>query len=68
LVHGWDLAAGAGIAYHPDGEVVNAVRAFATAVVDADRRERGLFGPAVATPPDADPFTALLGHLGRRAG
>jgi uncharacterized protein (TIGR03086 family) len=68
LVHGWDVATGAGVAYRPDEAVVVTVHAFATAVVDAGQRAKGLFGPAVATGPDAGRLTALLGHLGRSAG
>lgn len=68
LVHGWDVATGAGVAYQPDSEVVKAVRAFVTVAVGDAQREQGLFGPAVPTPEPADPFVALLGHLGRRVG
>lgn len=65
LVHGWDVATGAGVDYRPDETVVAAVHAFATAVVDDGQRARGLFGPPLATGPDAGRLTALLGHLGR---
>jgi uncharacterized protein (TIGR03086 family) len=67
LVHGWDVATGAGIDYRPDGDVVNAVQAFATMVVTDAQRAQGLFGPAVPTPAHAEPLTTLLGHLGRHA-
>jgi uncharacterized protein (TIGR03086 family) len=67
LVHGWDLAEGAGLDYQPDEAVVDAVHGFATVAIGEGQREQGLIGPAVPTPADADPFTALLGHLGRRA-
>lgn len=68
LVHGWDVASGAGIAYQPDEDVVNTVRTFATTVVGDRERGKGLFGPAVPTPAHAEPLPALLGHLGRHAG
>jgi uncharacterized protein (TIGR03086 family) len=68
LVHGWDVATGAGVDYRPDEAVVATVHAFAAAAVDATQRAKGLFGPAVAVGADAAPFTALLGHLGRSAG
>lgn len=68
LVHGWDVASGAGVAYQPEGEVVDTVRAFATTVIGDRQREQGQFGPPVPTPAHADSLTALLGHLGRRAG
>ncbi|HEV2779665.1 MAG TPA: TIGR03086 family metal-binding protein [Actinophytocola sp.] len=67
LIHGWDIAAGAGVAYHPDPAAIAAVRDFAAVTVGDEQRARGLFGPPVPTPPDADPFTATLGFLGRRA-
>ncbi|MEV4314758.1 TIGR03086 family metal-binding protein [Actinocrispum sp. NPDC049592] len=65
LVHGWDIASGAEVPYKPDDTVVTAVGEYAmTAIGDASRG--GPFGPVVPVGPDADPFTALLGHLGRR--
>jgi uncharacterized protein (TIGR03086 family) len=67
LVHGWDVAAAANVPYKPDPEIVAAVRDFASVTVTDQFRERGTFGPAVPTPPDADAFTATLGHLGRHA-
>ena len=68
LVHGWDVASGAGVDYQPDQDVVNAVRGFATMAVGDAQRQQGLFGPAVPTPADAVPLAVLLGHLGRRSG
>jgi uncharacterized protein (TIGR03086 family) len=67
LVHGWDIATGAGVDYRPDDDVVAAVRDFASTAIGDEQRRRGLVGPAVPTAPDADPFIATLGHLGRRA-
>jgi uncharacterized protein (TIGR03086 family) len=66
VIHGWDIAAGAGLAYHPDAAAVAAVRDFASVTIGDEQRSRGLFGPAVPTPPGADPLTATLGFLGRR--
>lgn len=68
LVHGWDVAAGAGVAYQPDHDVVNAVHAFATLSIGEPQRQEGFFGPPVATPANAGPFAATLGHLGRLPG
>jgi uncharacterized protein (TIGR03086 family) len=67
LVHGWDIAQGAGIGHKADEEIVEAVWAFARHGVDEERRRAGLFAEAVAVSPTATPFAALLGHLGRRA-
>ncbi|HEY3259496.1 MAG TPA: TIGR03086 family metal-binding protein [Pseudonocardiaceae bacterium] len=67
LVHGWDLATGAGVDYQPDDAVIAAVHGFASSAIGDDQRERGLFGPAVAIDAGADQLTILLGHLGRRA-
>lgn len=65
LVHGWDIANGAGVSYKPDDAVVTAVGEYAmTAISEAPRG--GPFGPVIRVAADADPFTALLGHLGRR--
>jgi uncharacterized protein (TIGR03086 family) len=65
LVHGWDIARGAGVGYQPDDAVVAMVRGFTAAAIGDRERERGMFGPALPTEPGADPFTATLAHLGR---
>lgn len=66
LVHGWDLAQGAGLAYSPDPAGVDAVARFNAAADGSEIRREGMFGPAQPAPPDADAFAALLAHLGRR--
>jgi uncharacterized protein (TIGR03086 family) len=66
LVHGWDLARGAGVRYQPDDAVVAAVHEFAGQAIGDAERAAGLFGPPLPTAADADRFTALLGHLGRQ--
>ncbi|GAB3280707.1 TIGR03086 family metal-binding protein [Parasphingorhabdus pacifica] len=66
LFHGWDMARGAGVPYVPDEAVVDAVARFHSQGNEADLRAEGMFGPAQPTPPDASPFTALLGFAGRR--
>jgi uncharacterized protein (TIGR03086 family) len=65
LVHGWDIASGAGVPYRPDAAVVSTVKEFSEQAIGDEQRRSGLFGPAYRTVPDAEPFTALLGHLGR---
>jgi uncharacterized protein (TIGR03086 family) len=65
LVHGWDIARGAGLAYAPDPEAVAAVARF-NADRDGDHiRREGMFGPEQPVPSGADPFDVLLGRLGR---
>jgi uncharacterized protein (TIGR03086 family) len=62
LVHGWDLATGAGLPYTPDPAVVAAVDAH------AEGAERpGMFDAPVPVAADAPRFVALLGKLGRVA-
>ncbi|SMD24974.1 DinB family protein [Kibdelosporangium aridum] len=65
LVHGWDMASGAGVPYQPDDAVVRAVQTYAMSAISEAPRG-GPFGPVVSVAADADPFTALLGYLGRR--
>ncbi|MPZ82147.1 MAG: hypothetical protein GEV28_17820 [Actinophytocola sp.] len=60
LVHGWDLATGAGVPYEPDVDVVAAVAALS----DGPAPD-GAFGDPVPVPADASPLVALLGRLGR---
>jgi uncharacterized protein (TIGR03086 family) len=67
LVHGWDLARGAGLPYAPDAAVVDAVAAFAAQDDGEQGRANGMYGPVRPVAPDAPAFTALLGRLGRRA-
>jgi hypothetical protein len=65
LVHGWDIASGAGVSYKPDDAVVTAVGEYATTAISEAPRG-GRFGPVIRVAAEADAFTALLGHLGRR--
>jgi uncharacterized protein (TIGR03086 family) len=66
LVHGWDLAHGAGVPYRADPAVVAAAHTFATEAVGDQQRQAGLFAAAVPVETTAEPITALLAHLGRR--
>jgi uncharacterized protein (TIGR03086 family) len=66
LVHGWDIARGAGLAYSPDPLGVDAVARFNAFADGSEIRRQGMFGPARPAPPDADPFATLLARLGRR--
>jgi uncharacterized protein (TIGR03086 family) len=62
LVHGWDVARGAGVPYSPVPEAVNAV----LTAVDGVPTAEGLFAPPVPASSD-DPMTVLLARLGRTA-
>jgi len=66
LVHGWDVAYGAGLVYRPDDAVVATVRAFTDAAIGDEQRAAGAFAAAQPVGPDAGAFAAVLGHLGRR--
>jgi uncharacterized protein (TIGR03086 family) len=66
LIHGWDIAQGAELAYEPDPSAVEVVAAFNAGFAEDDVRRRGMFAPPLSPPPDASDFEALLGRLGRR--
>lgn len=61
LVHGWDVARGAGLPYEPAPEVVDRVLASVGAPP-----EEGMFAPPV-TPSSDEPLVVLLARLGRVA-
>lgn len=65
LVHGWDIARGAGVAYAPPADVVAAV--LASAADGPPPEAEGMFAPPVPVPPNASPLTTLLARLGRTA-
>ncbi|MFI0444063.1 TIGR03086 family metal-binding protein [Actinomadura sp. 6N118] len=67
LIHGWDIAHGPGIEYRADPEIVETVRAYAQHGVGDEQRRAGLFAEPLPIPATADPFVALLTHLGRPA-
>ncbi|MBB4912623.1 TIGR03086 family metal-binding protein [Actinophytocola algeriensis] len=62
LVHGWDVARGAGVPYAPAQEVVAAM----LVASEENPPPEGLFGPPVP-PSSDDPLTVLLARLGRAA-
>jgi uncharacterized protein (TIGR03086 family) len=66
LVHGWDLAHGAGVQQPADPDVVAAVHHFAAQAIGEPQRQTGLFAAPCPVDADAEPFTRLLAHLGRR--
>ncbi|PXY21177.1 TIGR03086 family metal-binding protein [Prauserella muralis] len=67
LIHGWDVARGAGVGYEPDPAVVEAVADFQSQSSGDDPAREGMFAPPVPAPDDASPLVRLLAHLGRRA-
>lgn len=62
LVHGWDIARGAGVPYSPAPEVVAAVLA-----MSGEPPAEGMFAAPVPVPADAAPLTVLLARMGRVA-
>jgi uncharacterized protein (TIGR03086 family) len=62
LVHGWDLASGAGLPYDPDPAAVATVAAFPDGP-----SVPGMFAAPVPVPADAPVFVALLARRGRKA-
>jgi uncharacterized protein (TIGR03086 family) len=66
VVHGWDLARGAGADDTLDPELVSAVHA-AVAPMAAELAASGLFDPPVDVPADASEQTRMLALFGRRA-
>jgi len=62
LVHGWDVARGAGVPYEPAPEVVSAMLVASEEVSPPE----GAFAPPVP-PSSDDPMTVLLARLGRTA-
>ncbi|MGW0028197.1 TIGR03086 family metal-binding protein [Rhodococcus sp. NPDC003383] len=65
VIHGWDLAAAAGLPYTCDDAAVAACTAFASTVTPEQRAEGGLFGPVVEVAEDASALDRLLGLTGR---
>lgn len=61
VVHGWDIAVGAGVPYAPPEEAV------AVLLAGAGDAPEGMFGPPVPVPSSAPPLVRLLAHLGRKA-
>jgi uncharacterized protein (TIGR03086 family) len=66
LVHAWDFAAATGQRVHVSDEVVEYVRSIAEPII-AGGRDRGAFGPEIATGPDAHVLDRLVAFSGRRA-
>jgi len=66
LVHTWDLARATGQDDRLDAAAMEAAQAFLAPYADMMRRPGG-FGPAIEPPSGADPQTAFLAFVGRRA-
>ncbi|MGW3349769.1 TIGR03086 family metal-binding protein [Nonomuraea rubra] len=67
LIHGWDIATGAGLPHPADEDVVAAVWQYAETGVGEAQRRAGQFAEAIPVPPAAPPLVRLLAHVGRRA-
>lgn len=63
LIHGWDLARGAGLTYEPDPAAV----AMLNDLPEDGPPPEGMYAPAVPVPDDAAPLTVLLARHGREA-
>jgi uncharacterized protein (TIGR03086 family) len=61
VVHGWDVAEGAGVAYTPPPDAV------ALLLADSSPPPDGLFAAPLPVPADASPLVTLLARLGRKA-
>ena len=66
LVHGWDIATAAGLAYDPPAEVVAAVDEFARAALGPEMRDGDTFAAATEAPVGASPLELLVAFSGRR--
>ncbi|MFC6533020.1 sigma-70 family RNA polymerase sigma factor [Nonomuraea rubra] len=67
LIHGWDIATGAGQPHPADEDVVRAVWQYAESGVGEAQRRAGQFAEAIPVPPAAPPLVRLLAHVGRPA-
>ena len=65
LVHGWDIAKGTGQDTTMPEDLANAAFAFLDGNIPDERRNSGLFGPAVAVAADARAQDKLIGYTGR---
>ncbi|MGI5285406.1 TIGR03086 family metal-binding protein [Nonomuraea polychroma] len=65
LVHGWDIATGAGLPYTADDDAVQAVWQFATTEPIVIHHRSGRFADPVPVLPAASLPVRLLAHLGR---
>lgn len=65
LVHTWDLSVATGSPVDLDGDIVDAVTAFAHQALSEEVRATGAFGPPTAPPRDATPVEALAAFTGR---
>lgn len=65
-IHGWDLAAAAGLDYELDPDEIERLRVQVEGMGDTIRSP-GVAGPALDPPEGADPQTRLLAYLGRKA-
>lgn len=68
-MHGWDLAAAAGLPWSPPEDGVLASLQFAPAMLTEEYQGKGkAFGPRLESSPEASPFERLLALSGRDPG
>jgi uncharacterized protein (TIGR03086 family) len=70
VVHGWDLARATGQPFEPGDPTLHAVHGFVAQFCGpgSEQQREGLFGPEVATPPDAPLLDRVIGMTGRDPG
>jgi len=66
LVHGWDLAAAAGLTYSPRADVVTDVDAFARDLLKPEMRDGDTFADEASAPADASGLERLVAFSGRQ--
>jgi uncharacterized protein (TIGR03086 family) len=65
LVHGWDIASAAGLAYDPPNDVVAAADDFARATVGTEMRDGDTFAVETVAPAGATALEQLVAFTGR---
>jgi uncharacterized protein (TIGR03086 family) len=65
LIHGWDIATAAGLAYDPPAELVAAVDQFARATLGPEMRDGETFAVATEVPAGAGRLEQLVAFSGR---
>lgn len=66
LVHGWDMATAAGLAYSPTAEIVAEVDAFARGLLKPEMRDGDTFADETTAPADASELERLVAFSGRQ--
>jgi uncharacterized protein (TIGR03086 family) len=65
VIHGWDIAASAGLDYAPSAELVESVDTFARRAITADMRDGDTFAGPTSPPAGASALQKLVAFSGR---